>query len=682
MQETLVYESNNSAYSLLDFFTNMGQNEDASAIFLIPDLQREYVWNPSKIIDLVDSLFKGWPFGQVLLANTGKSTPIFSPRSFYQQVDNFTGEHKTFEVRECNKNTCLILDGQQRLQSLFLAFAPFSYGFVQDQRDWMFDPYRVKKGVKSSSAFLALNVENFCNAFELYKSIEKIDFSSSAKSKILQWVFKTPSADETRWWQRDNLPPVLSLDPSSDVRYILLKDIWKCETIESYISKIADGKSIDDEKAKALEVIFKSVKGLKHLQVPCTKILSQEDCGCSADYYNEMIVSIFTRLNAGGKPLTREDITFAWIKRYWGDSAKDAKETMNELLGKLSSFGIDINSDKLIKNLSTVWCIIENGGKALEPSDFLRGDLLKRIAGFLHQNWQLISSSMVTIAKQLDGYGVYYGRQYYSLESFLCLVTWQVIAKIWKAKHPGSVTDEINLDYLSANWGEQFAPRFVLGWQWADSHPNYRDGLSKLNKKISASTSHRDVFAMLTDWFDQILKSIAEEAKHSINALNRTSRAGVSAYTTQLWCWQRLESKRKRFAEILGQPRGGGISQGEPNVDHCVAHNFWSNFIAKTIEPGSNAYNETMSLINQLGNCSVLCKSTNCSKSDYTMKAFFAQCNWASDKAELLAIPQEMFSPDEGDLTVSIILDKIKARTQYIRNELCKFLDGELSLCK
>ena len=34
--------------------------------YLIPDLQRPYVWTPSQIIMLIDSLFRGWPFGSLL----------------------------------------------------------------------------------------------------------------------------------------------------------------------------------------------------------------------------------------------------------------------------------------------------------------------------------------------------------------------------------------------------------------------------------------------------------------------------------------------------------------------------------------------------------------------------------------------------------------------------------------
>ena len=46
--------------SVIDKATN-------NATYVIPDLQRPYVWSPSQVTLLVDSLFRGWPFGSLLL---------------------------------------------------------------------------------------------------------------------------------------------------------------------------------------------------------------------------------------------------------------------------------------------------------------------------------------------------------------------------------------------------------------------------------------------------------------------------------------------------------------------------------------------------------------------------------------------------------------------------------------
>lgn len=71
-----------------------------------PEIQRDYVWGPSKARDLVDSLFRNYPSGLILL---------WKPR---------TNPIKLRNKANTNKNTdYLILDGQQRIVSLQKVFS-------------------------------------------------------------------------------------------------------------------------------------------------------------------------------------------------------------------------------------------------------------------------------------------------------------------------------------------------------------------------------------------------------------------------------------------------------------------------------------------------------------------------------------------------------------------------------
>jgi hypothetical protein len=38
-----------------------------NATYVIPDLQRPFVWTPRQVTLLIDSLFRGWPFGSLLI---------------------------------------------------------------------------------------------------------------------------------------------------------------------------------------------------------------------------------------------------------------------------------------------------------------------------------------------------------------------------------------------------------------------------------------------------------------------------------------------------------------------------------------------------------------------------------------------------------------------------------------
>src|SRR5438094_3956446 len=70
----------------------------------LPEMQRRYVWPATRVRDLLDSLYRGYPSGTILVWETDREMPSRDlPVS--QGTSPFTG-HK------------LLLDGQQRLTSL------------------------------------------------------------------------------------------------------------------------------------------------------------------------------------------------------------------------------------------------------------------------------------------------------------------------------------------------------------------------------------------------------------------------------------------------------------------------------------------------------------------------------------------------------------------------------------
>jgi len=70
----------------------------------IPEMQREYVWETSKVRDLFDSLYKGYPIGYILLWDVKEKT---------DKNKAIGTELKTHEVSQ------YVIDGQQRLTSIY-----------------------------------------------------------------------------------------------------------------------------------------------------------------------------------------------------------------------------------------------------------------------------------------------------------------------------------------------------------------------------------------------------------------------------------------------------------------------------------------------------------------------------------------------------------------------------------
>jgi uncharacterized protein with ParB-like and HNH nuclease domain len=87
-------------------------------IFL-PAMQRPFVWKEKRIYRLIDSLLRGFPIGAVMLWRTS-TVPRF--RCLPRDLDVEVAEVFNFETSSDTNNKYLVLDGQQRLASLFAAF--------------------------------------------------------------------------------------------------------------------------------------------------------------------------------------------------------------------------------------------------------------------------------------------------------------------------------------------------------------------------------------------------------------------------------------------------------------------------------------------------------------------------------------------------------------------------------
>ena len=79
---------------------------------IVPSIQREYVWARTDVRDLLDSLYRGYPVGSLLLWKTELEVP-FKPAAVVQ------ARHSVFKP-------LYLLDGQQRLTSLAWVYRPSS----------------------------------------------------------------------------------------------------------------------------------------------------------------------------------------------------------------------------------------------------------------------------------------------------------------------------------------------------------------------------------------------------------------------------------------------------------------------------------------------------------------------------------------------------------------------------
>src|SRR5665213_1250371 len=86
--------------------------------YRLPSIQRSFVWEADQVYKLLDSLMRDYPIGAFLLWRTGTDLQVRT-RRFVR--DHGPGPRHIAGDEVIEHGTYLVLDGQQRLQSLCLA---------------------------------------------------------------------------------------------------------------------------------------------------------------------------------------------------------------------------------------------------------------------------------------------------------------------------------------------------------------------------------------------------------------------------------------------------------------------------------------------------------------------------------------------------------------------------------
>src|SRR5262245_42619090 len=106
---TIYEEKSDPLHHLLD----QSRAEDGATV-VIPELQRPYVWKPTQVILLVDSVIRGWPFGTLLIWKVNHDELQGIPhRQFWRTVDR-TDDDAGSSVMRRNPPAQyqMVLDGQ------------------------------------------------------------------------------------------------------------------------------------------------------------------------------------------------------------------------------------------------------------------------------------------------------------------------------------------------------------------------------------------------------------------------------------------------------------------------------------------------------------------------------------------------------------------------------------------
>lgn len=682
---------------------------DDGATVLIPDLQRPYVWTPNQVSLLVDSLIRGWPFGTLLMWKVGQGELQNIPhRQFWRVVDR-TGKGNGSAIARKDPPAAyhMVLDGQQRVQSLLLALGGDAWGFKLEDRDWAQELQdrrpRSRQGKYRhwSKASLCFDLDQFLAEYSAGGNLLAVDFRNA-----LHWVITDPVDGRSKWSKPGTYeePLQCSFADQNRGRFIRLSRLWAAATPNPNIKEAQFREDIKElfriegvpaEKVDNLLVpmgeLMTTMRDVKLSKVTYLELLAFDKHIWTENSYNDAIVNIFTRLNTAGRTLTREEITLAWLKVGWDPAAtggKTAGECFQELLADVADRGLNIEIDNLVSAVSFIWSACCNQGQLLANRDLLRGATIRPMAFELARRWSDIRRAVLAGLDLVGNRGLEYGAgaHYSSLNAMAVVWAWLYLAFEWEGRHGLTVPQQDDFDKKVKETLSSVLDRWLICSQWAgrwaaSSAPIISGYAKALHVDYIACmklNALEDVHKVLSGRFEAFVNELEIDAANSIGTLAASSRERVSIYRTALWVWHRLDANRWEMSCI---PLRVGKSKASLDVDHAVAYALWETKLAAGLPTGIEDQGDALSLVNTLGNCSLLEKTFNISKSKQTLRSFMEQVHEfkegkvaLSSWAQALGLEDSML--DAVVAATDAIVQAIHRRDRAIRTELVEFVKG------
>jgi hypothetical protein len=325
-------------------------NEINNKELALPDLQRDFVWGETQIRTLLDSIMRDYPFGSLLFWNTQFLEVVYRDFSLHFR------KGQTFHtlVKALGHKKRMVLDGQQRLQSLYLAFAG-----THDGRRLFF------------------NITSGPDSKEL---MDDDDLGRNYRFEF--WSDHEPNRPKR-------------LIPVTDV--VGWSDHYEDDEIDQVIAAVGlegDEAGLARRNIRLLRRIF--IRDLVPVMVIDDDVIKVEQ----AKSINE-ILEIFVRVNDGGTRLSKSDLMFSLIKTKW----VRAREHFDRLQDVTDKVGIaEIDKDFIIRGLLTISdaptnfdvAVVEKNWEAMEAKFPILATSLRCAIDFCRsQDVRILSSSLL-----------------------------------------------------------------------------------------------------------------------------------------------------------------------------------------------------------------------------------------------------------------------------------------------
>ncbi len=276
---------------------NYLNNEEKDGGFWLPNIQRPFVWSEEQIERLFDSIMREYPISTLLVWRTKSEIKC---RKF---IDHYKESIKLshYSIPENTQTKLLVLDGQQRLQSLYIGLKG-SY----EKKELFFN---VLSGNLSAPEDIRYQFKFFNSETAKFPWIKFKDivFSNKQFDEIAENIIEDSNAE-------------LIKDDERRIRKNIALVIRQFCTVDVLIYQELD--SVDNPEA----------------------------------YQENDVVEIFIRANSGGTKLGKSDLLFSLLTASWDE----AGEQIEVLLDELNRTGYNFTRDFILKTCIT---LLEKGAR-------------------------------------------------------------------------------------------------------------------------------------------------------------------------------------------------------------------------------------------------------------------------------------------------------------------------------
>lgn len=312
--------------------------------YLLPSIQREFVWDTNQITMLFDSLMRDYPINAFLFWEVGKENlnefMFYEFLRDYHQMNNYHNEKADLKGDE---TIVAVLDGQQRLTSLYIGLKG-SYAYKLSYKRWR-DPnaYPVRK--------LYLNLLRPSGDSEYQYEFEFLTQPEAAQN------------DSSHYWFL--VGDILDMKSLSDVM-----KYWSGHIVfGNYSSEQCD--FANETLSKLYQVIHVSPTICYYLEN-------------SAEL--DKVLNIFIRVNSGGTTLSYSDLLLSFATAQW--DKLDARKVIYDFVDEINDMGdgFNITKDFVLKSC-LVLCDFDD--ISFKVDNFNRTNMLK-----IQEEWETITKAI------------------------------------------------------------------------------------------------------------------------------------------------------------------------------------------------------------------------------------------------------------------------------------------------